>query len=215
MNTFYTPVLGLVATLIMTQSIAQKTPKSIAGEYYLTGVREVGSGIKLNPDSTFEFFFAYGALDRMGKGTWKLQGDQIILNSRPKPDKDFALVKSRTVPGNQLTIRIVDTNKQLLSYILVGVKHGADIQQGTTNANGQVHFNKHPVDALMLQFEFCPERFSIFQVAHKEHNDFEFRFEPWLMDVFFENLSLTLSDNALKGPHPLLDPNKSYSFQRN
>ncbi|WP_461092868.1 hypothetical protein [Spirosoma gilvum] len=215
MHAFYSPVIGLVASLIMTQTIVQQTPKSIAGEYYLTGVREVGSGIKLNPDSTFEFFFAYGALDRMGKGTWKLQGDQIILNSRPKPDKDFALVKSRTVPGNQLTIRVVDPNKQLLSYVLVGVKNGADIQQGTTNNAGQAHFSKHPVDALMLQFEFCPERYSIFQIAHKEHNDFEFRFEPWMSEVFFENLTLTIGDNTLKGHHPLLDPAKSYSFERN
>ena len=60
---------------------AQKITDTIIGEYYLKGVRETASGFKLNADSTFEFFFSYGALDRMGSGTWQKQGDQIIFSS--------------------------------------------------------------------------------------------------------------------------------------
>ena len=39
-----------------------------AEEYYLTGVREMASGFLVKPDNTFQFFFAYGALDRQGAG---------------------------------------------------------------------------------------------------------------------------------------------------
>jgi hypothetical protein len=35
-----------------------------AGQYYLEGVREVGSGFHFNSNKTFDFFFSYGAIDR-------------------------------------------------------------------------------------------------------------------------------------------------------
>ena len=39
---------------------------SLAGEYYLKAVMETASGFNPHSDSTFEFFFSYGALDRYG-----------------------------------------------------------------------------------------------------------------------------------------------------
>ncbi|MBD2754638.1 hypothetical protein [Spirosoma validum] len=199
----------------MTPSTAQSTKESIAGEYYLTGVREVGSGIKLNADSTFEFFFAYGALDRMGQGTWKQQGNQLILNSRPRPPKDFALVTSRTMSETKLTIRIVDPNKQLLRYVEVAAKNRADIQRGMTDVDGKATFAKPPVEAISLRFELCADRYSVFPITNKAHNYYEFRFEPWIAEVFFKNATYTLSDGELEGSHPLLEPGKTYSFERN
>ncbi|GAB3687997.1 hypothetical protein GCM10027592_02300 [Spirosoma flavus] len=199
----------------MNISIAQPTAKSLAGEYYLRGVHEVGSGIKLNEDFTFEFFFVYGALDRFGKGTWKLQDKQVILNSSKRPSKDFSLVTSRTVPGNKLTIRIADPNTNLLRHVESAVKNGANVQREITNEKGEAHFAKQTqIEAISLRFEFVPERYSVFPVTNKAHNYYEFRFEPWIMDVFFENQTYTISENGLEGQHPLLEPGKSYSFER-
>jgi hypothetical protein len=206
--------VGLIACFAAISSNGQSTKKSIPGEYYLSGVREVGSGIKLNADSTFEFFFAYGALDRAGQGRWKQQGNQLILTSRPRPAKDFALVTSRTVPGNQLTIRIVDPNKQVLRYVESAIKNGTDVQREMADEDGQALFTKQPVEAISLRFELCPDRYSVFPITNKAHNYYEFRFEPWIAEVFFENAAFTLSDNALEGPHPLLEPGKTYSFER-
>ena len=56
---------------------AQQKTNTAIGEYYLSGVMETASGFKLNPDSTFQFFFSYGALDRSGSGTWKQEGNNI------------------------------------------------------------------------------------------------------------------------------------------
>jgi len=53
------------------------------GIYNLQGVMETASGFKLNADSTFEFYFSYGALDRYGKGKWQITNDKLILNGRP------------------------------------------------------------------------------------------------------------------------------------
>ena len=46
--------------------------QNIAGEYYLEGVMETASGFQLSADSGFQFFYSYGALDRFGKGKWKM-----------------------------------------------------------------------------------------------------------------------------------------------
>ncbi|GAB4025897.1 hypothetical protein [Spirosoma koreense] len=212
---FYQQLAPALATsFLMTQSIAQSMPAPLTGEYYLRGVREVGSGIKLNADSTFEFFFAYGALDRAGSGTWTLQGDQLVLNSRPRPPKDFALVTSRTVPGNKLTIRIVDPNVQLLRYVECAVKNGPDVSRQTTNEKGEAYFAKQPIDAISVLFRLCPDRYSVFDIPNKAHNYFAFRFEPWISEVFFENVAYTISGSDLNGPHPLLEPGKTYSFER-
>ena len=64
---------------------AQTNSRDYTGEYYLRGVMETASGFKLNPDSSFQFFFSYGALDRMGSGKWTVRGNELILNSRPRP----------------------------------------------------------------------------------------------------------------------------------
>ena len=60
---------------------------TVIGEYNLTGVMEMVSVLRLNADSTFQFYFAYGAADREGRGTWILQDSTVILNSKPRPPK--------------------------------------------------------------------------------------------------------------------------------
>jgi hypothetical protein len=79
MKRFFISILLLLITM---QMFAQTNNPKPEGEYYLEGVREVGSGLKLNADKTFEFFYVYGALDRTAKGIWIQHGDSIILNNK-------------------------------------------------------------------------------------------------------------------------------------
>ena len=51
----------------------------LAGEYHLDGVMETGSGLRLNDDGTFDWFFTYGALDLGARGTWERTGDGVDL----------------------------------------------------------------------------------------------------------------------------------------
>jgi hypothetical protein len=57
------------------------TAASLAGEYCLVGVREVGSCLRLHPDGRFEYFLAYGAYDEGSEGTWRLDGGEVVLDS--------------------------------------------------------------------------------------------------------------------------------------
>ena len=207
-NSAYSYLLLLLISFV--NSSAQKI-SPMQGEYYLQGVMETASGFKLNPDSTFEFFFSYGALDRYGSGTWKQVNGSIIFDSRPQPPKDFALIKSEKVPGNTTIIRIVDSNEMILRYVVAIVKQGnVGIEESADNY-GMMTIPKQSLDSISLLFTLCPDRFSRFPVADKTHNYFEFRFEPWIAEVFFKSFSLKMENNKLSGKHPLLT-GESYSF---
>jgi len=181
---------------------AQKT-NTVIGEYYLQGVMETASGFKLNPDSTFEFFFSYGALDRSGTGTWKQDGNKIIFNSKPGT-KGFALINSNSVNDDKLTIKISDANPSLRSHVYALLKSGEKQSEEMTDKNGSISFPKQSADSILLILEFCPEKVFVFTNNNKQHNNFEFRFEKDMMQVFFDNLALAINSEGMEGQHPLL-----------
>lgn len=197
--------LGTALLFMPAGSMQAQTTLSMTGEYYLRGVTEVASGFKLNADSTFQFFFSYGALDRYGAGNWQVKEGKLVLNSRPQPAKDFALITSKAVPGTYTTIRIIENNAMLLPYVNAKVSPGHINPVLTTDKKGIIALPRQAVDTIMLLFEFCPERYSTFSVADSTHNYFEFRFEPWLMEVFFANFSLLVDEKGLYGSHPLME----------
>ena len=189
------------------KSVAQAP---VTGEYYLRGVTEVGSGFLLKPDSTFQFFFSYGALDREGSGTYQLKEKEIIFNSRKRPDHDFALIKSKKTNDNFVTVRIIDSNSLLLRYVYAKMEFADTSVEEMTNNDGEVQFPKKEIKRLSLIFQFCPEKISQFNLDN-EHNYFEFRFEPWLAEYFFSDFHLRFEGKDMKGKHPLLDE-KEYLF---
>jgi hypothetical protein len=91
---------------IMIPINAQQNRMDITGVYFLSGVMETASAFELKKDSGFEFFFSQGALDRGGTGKWMVKDGHIIFNSsKARPPKDYALVTSKTIPGNVTVIK--------------------------------------------------------------------------------------------------------------
>lgn len=181
---------------------------TLIGEYYSQEKRETVSAFRLNADSTFDFFYSYGALDRFGKGKWNIENNTIILNSnKPRPDKDFSLIKSMNKSDDTIVIHIIDDNEVVKNHVVCCL-----INQGEKNAmiteNGIARFPKQLVDSIALLLELCPDRYSIFNVKDKADNYFEFKIEPWISEVFFENFKLIIDNKKLVGKHPLLDGEK-------
>ena len=181
---------------------AQTTLSTPVGEYYLRGVMETGCGFKLNEDSTFRFFFSYGALDRYGEGKWKVKGNEIIFNSREKPPQDFAMLTPEAGEKNKITIQVKEANPMILKHIHCKIKGSTGEQQGMTDDKGTIQFNAQPVDTIELIFEFCSEKKSVFQVKDNAHHSFSFKPQPWLMEVFFKDFHLSITDDGLTGGHP-------------
>jgi hypothetical protein len=174
------------------------------GEYYLRGVTDMATGFKLNSDNSFEFFLIYGALDRHGSGKWKVEKEQVVFQSKPWSGKDFALLKSKTVSGDSITVRITDSNENVLRYVAGSLKKAEEEPWQPADEKGFIRFPKQAVTTISLVSEFSPERFSVFTIENSQHNYFEFRFEPWLVEFFFNDFRLAIIKDGLKGKHPML-----------
>ena len=195
----------IISGFIVSAMKAPTIESTVAGEYYLQGVMETASGFKLNEDSTFRFFFMYGAMDRAGEGTRSVKGDSIIFNSRKKPAHDYALIKSEAGEADSIVIRMKDASEMMSRYLYCVIKGGGIEQQAAFENDGTVRFAAQPLDSISLLFEFAPEKESTFHIAQKDHHQFEFRAEPWIMEIFFENFKLNYGGDHLSGSHPLLN----------
>lgn len=149
------------------------------------------------------FFFSYGALDRYGSGRWTLENDTVRFQSRAWAGSDFARVSSST-SGNGITIRIADKNPMIVQHVFASLRNGQEGSFQMANSQGEIQFPATHASMITLAFEFCPERFSFIPITNAEHNYFEFKVEPWIMEVFFDKFSLKLHRHYLAGKHPLL-----------
>jgi len=192
--------------------MAARPLEKIVGIYHLYSIRETQSGFKLNPDGTFQFFFTYGALDRYGRGEWIMKDDMVYLQSRPWSGKDFALLNS-AVSGTGITVKITDKNPIFQKHTMSSLQNGANGTWRSPDARGEMHFTDNEANVITLAFEFCPERFTFFPIENKEHNYFEFRLEPWIMEIFFNNFPLKVKKHVLIGKHPLLD-GKEFIYEK-
>ncbi len=182
-----------------------QTTENIAGAYFLQGVMETGSGFKLNTDSSFQFFYSYGALDRYGSGKWKVENNKVILNSKPYPGKDFKLTDSAKDNNNFITIKIEDKNPMLFSFVhcIVHTKNGDTMFDA--DHNGYIIIPDKSTDTIHLLCELSAERISTFTINNAMHNFYTFRFEPWIVEVFFKEFTLQFVKDHLEGKHPLLE----------
>lgn len=201
-------MLAILYLLLISINMQAQKLVSIRGEYYLAGVMETASGFKLNADSSFEFFFSQGALDRYGKGTYTVKQNKLLLNSTQKQGKDFTLINSKNEQVGKTTIQVTEQNKVVLKYVFVRVTTAGSVKEGFLNDEGTFVYEGGRPDAIELTFKFCPEKTSVFTGLPKEHNYFEFRFEPWIMEFYFNNFTLDIAGDELTGAHPMLEGNK-------
>ncbi len=186
----------------------------ITGEYYLEDFPEISSGIQLNDDLTFLFFFTQDEMNRYSTGTWRLSDGKLILNSRPKPEKDFRLIESKTIPDKKITIKVVADNPQFAGYVLVTMKNKGGEQKALTDEDGTVQFPKKDFEEISLLFQLFPDRPSSFLIENKEHNYFKFELEPWIIEVFFEEDVFDFENNTISGTHALV-PEQNLRFVKN
>ncbi|MEP7129457.1 MAG: hypothetical protein ABI729_11340 [Chitinophagales bacterium] len=193
---------------------AQLKDKDIAGEYYLEGVMEVGSGFQISEDHTFEFFFSYGALDRSGKGTWKAEGSNIIFNSAPWPGSDFKLEKQDHHKQKGVVIQVKDKNTMILGYVGCIVSGAVNVQELQSNNDGTIVFESQTIDTISLYHQFYSDAISVFPVKESTDNYFEFTFLPHLGTVFFNEFVLKIDNKKLTGGNPLLKKSTEYLYQK-
>ncbi len=67
-------------------------------------------------------------------------------------------------------------------------------------------------DSIELLSDLCSERVSSFSLE-KSPMIYAFNFQPWILEVFFNQAAYYFTDDYLEGKHPLLDE-KIYRFEK-
>ncbi|OWY38897.1 hypothetical protein CEK28_10235 [Xenophilus sp. AP218F] len=86
----------------------------LAGDYYLSGVREVGSQIRLLADGRFAFMLAYGSVDQSARGQWRLRQGEVSFHTPKAAEADgwqpfrreTPPAPSAAVPADRLRIQV-------------------------------------------------------------------------------------------------------------
>lgn len=177
----------------------------ISGDYFLTGVREMASGILLRPDSTFEFFFTYGALDRQGKGEWTLADNDVILNSKPWPGYDFQIKNQEAREQDGISLQLEAGNPVLARYCYAAVNETNNGEGWKEfNQRGELHFPPSSLNTLHLACEFISERQTEIAITNPSVTHLDITIAPWLFEYFFNGFRLQVTPDTLTGGHPML-----------
>ena len=113
--------------------------QDLAGEY-VASMPEMASGLMLRSDRTFEFFFTYGAADYTGKGTWRLEGGDVVLTSTTADAPPFRLIRSGKGPHSGIRVHVVAPNGQGVEHMDVTVT-GSGVMRARTSSEGYAEFS--------------------------------------------------------------------------
>ena len=73
------------AMAALTGPAANAQAPALVGDYRLAAGPDVGGGLRIAADGSFEYGLVAGALDEFSSGRWEAEGDRICLITDPKP----------------------------------------------------------------------------------------------------------------------------------
>jgi len=204
-------LLGAIASSFAQPAPAQDA-SSVAGNYCLVGVREVGSCLRLSPQGQFEYFLAYGAYDENSEGTWKLEGGQVVLDSLAYDRRPtFSLKRTQASADNAFDVIVENKTGRPLSGFNVRVTcDGRTTDAGVTGAGGfRVACTSAPT-AIALGVEMYNLAYRTFDVSGRAGADktyvFEFdagdlgrkKFVAHPLQLTPEGLTMTYADTPIR-----------------
>lgn len=197
-----------------------QTDKQIAGIYNLEGIMETAAGFRLKPDHTFEYMFTYGAADKWGKGTWKLNGTQLILTSSNKqPASDFILKSSDASRKGGVLIKITDAQGRPMQHIKCRLGGEAGENQ-RTDEKGEANFKTIQNGKLELYHPIYSVRISEIRLK-SSHTNFLVQPAGDLSEVYFKDLAFQVAaDQIISTTLPGMPPEdpagqkKRYIFKK-
>jgi hypothetical protein len=182
----------------------QVPAQQITGEYRLQGNHEMVAAFNFNADSSFEFYFIYGAVDRMAQGKYSVINNSIYLSSRKTPGKDFKIIKN-IVQGDGTTIKVTDRNKLLQSNVVCMFMKGGEQDVVTTNNDGVAHSSMVDCDTLRVVHGFFPDAMTTIKSGGSDKsNYFELSLNPSLAELSFQGFVLKIEGDKLTGSLPYL-----------
>jgi hypothetical protein len=128
----------VIAAAVWVSPLGAQDGTAAIGTYCLSGVREVGSCIRVSPGGKFEYFLAYGAYDENSEGTWSLQKGEIVIDSLPYDKQPtFAFKRMQRGDADGFDVVVENASGRRLTYIDVSVTcDGRTRHAGVTRGEG-------------------------------------------------------------------------------
>jgi len=128
----------LLATALAAALALPAQAQDLVGDYRLAEGPDVGGGLRIAADGSFEYGLAAGALDEYSSGRWERQGEAACLITDPKPvAAQFEKAEPVAVEGAVPTIFATWPNGEAISGIdfVIGFDSGEPVE-GYTQYNG-------------------------------------------------------------------------------
>src|SRR4030095_631661 len=147
--------LKTVFLLSLTPFVSIEAQK-IEGVYRMTGGHEMVAAFQFKPDSTYQFYFIYGAVDRKSSGRFSIHDGNIILHAVKVPGNDFTILREEK-RGEGTSIKISHQNSHLLRNVLGIFKKGAEQDQQFSNNEGYIHSDLKDCDSVFVIHTLFPD----------------------------------------------------------
>ena len=170
-----------------------------SGSYALEGVREVASELLLDASGKFRYMFAYGAADYFAEGTWKLDGNSVVLTSRLVDVPPIRAVRSGAAQRDEFRVVVKTAQGRGIPHIRVMVTSAAGEATEPTDSDGEALFPKQQgVKSITFEirvYQFVSEAFPV----KAGDNDFLFELNgEALTQVPFKDERLKVNGDVLE-----------------
>lgn len=207
MNLFYKLcIFVLFSSALMAQDVT--------GNYSLQGIHDMAAGFEFNADSSFRFFYAYGAVDRTAEGTYSVAGNKIILKSKKEPGKDFTVTKQLDDTTGYI-IKVNNPNQYLARHVRCVVLNGEKQEVFFADDDGVIHINMTAAEKIYLQHELYPDILTMIKDEKNKNHYFEVQLNPSLEQVSFKGIDLTINDDTLTWLPNYFIPEENVRFVKN
>lgn len=156
--------------------LALGAPAGAQEGVYRLDMRETASSLLIHKDGRFEWYFSQGSLDLVAGGSWRREGDVLVLTSDPgiTPPR-FLLAKQARVGGEGLVVRVLTAAGDAVE----GVDVTAGAETGyTSGGEFRAALTRGRVDQIELAISAAGVPAQTFALAAASGDELTFTFEP-------------------------------------
>jgi hypothetical protein len=198
--------------LMQASSQMADVKQGIPGTYMLRGVPETAAGFRFAPDSTFEFFISYGAVDRIATGTYSQKDGTVILKGNKIPGKDFTITKSRK-QGKGITLQVNNPNSILKERVICYFHKNGQSEIRYTDKNGICNYPEMPDSIKLIHPFFADEPTLLLPSTFSSgHNYLELEIAPSAEQLCFLEVPIQIIDQKFSCKIPWIFDQKVVTF---
>ncbi len=204
--------------MLLIIAVKLNAQNSMDAIYELRGVREMGAGFEFTNNGRFNFYLAYGGLDRNATGTYTIVNDTIKLKSDKVPASDYE-VDSRKhdnqYPG--FAIMVDDKNSFIVSYTIAVAVINGEMQSYNCNSEGLITIDTNTCEKIFLWNQLYGDLMTpIFDAAKDKANKnyITVKMKPTLQQFTFAGIDLLMKENKLILPANQLLNGEDLKFEK-